>query len=173
MKEEGANVKLLSLGVGPLISREQQARIQQYEDMRMAHRAVPDRHEQARLALYMSNVSQSSATSLDTARHAIEARRTEAGGSAKTEVATRSRKQTIQRKNLKKRRKDVEADLDTANLLEKDGKETFSKFRSCCNTASKIKESNDEFITYLGSEDRWQNDRDYRARRIKNGYLPD
>ena len=120
----------------------------------MAHRAVPDRFERVRLALYVSNVSQSGATSLDRAKQAIEARRTEAGGSAKTEIAKRSRKQTIQRKKFKKRRKDVEADLDTANLLERDGKDTFSKFRSCCNTYAKIKDASDEFVTYLGFEDR-------------------
>ena len=155
MKEEGANVKLLSLGVGPLLSQKQKVKIQQYEDMRMAFRAVPDRYEQARLALYMSNVSQSSAASLDRSKTAIATRRTEAGGSAKTEIAKRNRKQTIQRNKLKKRRKDVEADLDTANLLERDGKDTFSKFRSCCNTSSKIKDSPDEFVTYLGFGDRW------------------
>ena len=118
-------------------------------------------------------MSQSSATSLDRARHAIEARRTAAGGSAKTEIAKRSRKQTIQRKKMKKRRKDVEADLDTANLLERDGSDTFNKFRSCCNAPSKLKDSSGEFITYLGFEDRWQNDLEYRSWVTTSGYLPD
>ena len=142
--------------------------------MHMAHRAIPDRFEQERLALYLSNVTQSSATSLERARQAMEARRTEnADGSAKSEVAKRGRRQISRRKTSKRRLKDVEAELNTANLLERDGSGIFSKFRSCCNASSNIRDSSGAFVTYLGFEDRWQNDRDYRARRIKNGYLPD
>ncbi len=154
VKEEGANVKLLSLGVGPLLTQKQKDKIQQYEQMRMAFRAVPDRYEQARLALYTSNVSRFSAASLDRSKTAIATRRTEAGGAARTEVAKRSRKLVVHRKNLKKRRNDVEDDLNTAKLLDQDGKETFSKFRTCCNTASKTKGEDGDFITYLGLEDR-------------------
>ena len=91
VKEEGANVKLLSLGVAPLLTQKQRDKIQQYEEMHEALRAVPDRHEQARLALYASNVSQSSAASHDRSKAAIATRRIEAGGAARTEVAKRSR----------------------------------------------------------------------------------
>ena len=144
MKEEqkGTNVKLLSLGVGPLISQEKKDKIEHYEKMHMAHRAIPDRFEQERLSLYLSNVTQSSATSLERARQAMEARRTEnADGSARSEVAKRGRRQLTRRKTTKRRRKDVEAELNTANLLKRDGSETFSKFRSCCNASSSIRDS--------------------------------
>ena len=173
VKEEGANVKLLSLGVAPLLSEIQREKIQQYEELHEALRAVPDRHEKARLELYASNVSQSGAASHDRSRAAIATRRIEAGGAAKTEVAKRSRRLVVHRDNLKKRRKDVENDLNAARLLEQDGKETFSKFRTCCNTPSKLKNKDGEFINYLGFEDRWQNDLEYRLRPSTKRDLPD
>ena len=142
--------------------------------MHLAHRALPDRLEQERLSLYVSNITQSSFTSHEKARQALEARRTEdAEGSARSEVAKHGRRQLTRRKMSKRRRIDVEAELNTANLLEKDGRETFSKFRSCCNAASNIRDSSGEFMIYKGFEDRWLNDREYRARQTENEYLPD
>ena len=122
VKEECANVKMLSLGVAPLLSPENREKIQEYEDLHESLRAIPDRHQAARLELYASNVSRSSAASYDRSRAAIATRRNETGGAAKTEVAKRARKLVVHRENLKKRRKDVENDLNTAKLLEQDGK---------------------------------------------------
>ncbi len=62
------DVKLLSLGVGSLVSKQDEDKIAQYEAMHIALRAVPDRLENDRFALYVSNVSQTSASSLETTR---------------------------------------------------------------------------------------------------------
>ncbi len=134
--ETCVNSKMLSLGVAPLLSAEEREKIQEYEDTHISLRAVPDRFQAARMELYASNVSQSqsSAASYDRSQAAIAARRNEAGGAASTEVAERARKLVAHREN-RKRRKDIERELDTARLLKSDGRETFSKFRSCCNTA--------------------------------------
>ncbi len=118
-------------------------------------------------------MSWSSAASHDRSRAAIATRRNETGGAAKTEVAKRARKLVAHRENLKRRRKDVEKDLNAARVLESDGKETFSKFRACCNTASKLKDKDDVFINYLGFEDRWSNDHEYRSRPSTLRDIPD
>ncbi len=150
--ETGVNSRMLSLGVAPPLSAEERERIQDYEDTHISLRAVPDHLQAARMELYTSNVSQSqsSAASYDRSQAAIAARRNEAGSAASTEVAQRARRLVAHREN-RKRRKDIERELDTARLLKSDGKETFSKFRSCCNTASKLKnEETGLVINYLG-----------------------
>ncbi len=130
------DVKVLCLGVGSqsLISKKDEDTIKEYGTKHVSLRAIPDRLEMERLAFYVSNVSQPSASSLEIARKATNTRRVEsASGSAYSEVAKRSRRQQNKKLSKRRRRDDVEAELTTATLLAKEGKLSFSKFRACCN----------------------------------------
>jgi len=55
-----------------------------------------------------------------------------------------------------------------------DGKDTFSKFRACCNATSNVKnEETGLMIHYTGIEDRWLNDPDYKLREAVVRDVPD
>ncbi len=100
------DVLILSLGASPqnLISKENENKIKEYGEKHVSIRAVPDQKEMKRLALYVSNISQSSASSLEIARKAMMTRRVEgATGSALNEIGKRSRRQ--QSKTLSKIRR--------------------------------------------------------------------
>ncbi len=100
------DVKMLSLGVGPqnLISKENENKIKEYGEKHFSIRAIPDQKEMNRLAPYVSNISQSSASSLEIAREAMMTRRVEgASGSALSETGKRGRRQKS--KKLPKRRR--------------------------------------------------------------------
>ena len=153
-----------------MLSQEQRDKAELYEGMHESLRAVPDLHEKARMELYAANVSRSSAGSYDRSMAAIATRRVEAGGPAGTQIAKRSRR-LVAHRELKKQRKELEDAMTTANLLAQDGQQTFKKFRGCCNTPSNFKTENDEVINYLGFEDRWQNDQEYRSRPPTKEYL--
>ncbi len=106
--ETGVDSKILSLGVAPLLIAGERERIQEYEEIHISLRSVPDRMQAARLALYTSNLaclsqSQPSAASHDRSQTAIAARRNEAGGAAGTEVARRARRLLAHRENRRRR----------------------------------------------------------------------
>ena len=106
------DVKMLSLGVSPqnLISKEDENKIKEYGKKHFSIRGVPDQKEMKRLALYVSNVSQSSASSLEIARKAMMTRRVEgASGSAFSEIGKRSRRQQSKKLPTKRRKQDIEA----------------------------------------------------------------
>ena len=131
--QKDPDVKVLSLGVGSqsLISKENENKINECGEKHFSIRAVPDRMEMERLALYVSNISQSSASSLEIARKAMMTRRVEGtSGSAYSEVAKRSRRQQNKKLSKRRRKDDIEAELTTATLLAKEGKIAFSKFRA-------------------------------------------
>ena len=175
--QKDPDVKMLSLGVGSqsLISKENENEINEYGETHFSIRAVPDRMEMEILALYVSNISQSSASSLEIARKAMMSRRVGGtSGSAYSEVAKRSRRQQSKKLSKRRRKQEIQAEVSAAKLIEKEGKESFSKFRACCNQPRKdAKDEQGDYLAYQGIEDRWLHDMDYRARQIASNYCAD
>ena len=75
-----------------------------------------------RLALYVSNISQSSASSLEIARKAMMTRRVEgASGSALSEIGKR-RRQKSKKLTKRHRKQEIQEDVTAAKFVEKEGK---------------------------------------------------
>ena len=79
--------------------------------------------EMKRLELYVSNVSRSSASSLEIAQQAMMTRRIEnASGSALSEIGKRSRRLKSKKLSRKRRRQEIQDDVTAAKLVEKEEK---------------------------------------------------
>ena len=135
-------------------------------------RGVPDHMEMKRLELYVSNVSRSSASSLEIAQQATMTRRIEnVSGSALSEIGKRSRRLKSKKLSRKRRRQEIQDEVIAAKLVEKEGKEAFSKFRACCNqTRTDATDILGDYLAYLGIGDRWLHDEKYRGKQIASDY---
>ncbi len=119
------DVKILSLGFSlrSLISKEDAEKIKTYREKHFSLRGVPDHMEMKRLELYVSNVSQSSASSLEIAQQAVMTRRIEnASGSALSEIGKRSRRLKSKKLSRKRRRQEIQDDVTAAKLVGKEEK---------------------------------------------------
>ena len=122
----------------------------------------------------MANVSQSSASSHELTVQAVMTKRVEVPeGSVRTLIAKRGRRLESQRMT-KKRREYESFDIATkADLLEKEGKDAWSKFRACCNhIRSDLVDAQGDFLPFDGIEDRWVNENDTELHRFGINFAP-
>ena len=88
-----------------------------------------------------------------------------------TEIGKRGRRMKAQRAIKKRRQEEIQVEASAADLVEKEGKEAWSKFRACCNqmrTGAGV--INGDFVQFQGIEDRWLHDQKYCRLQISNGY---